>query len=176
MWHGCSRRPDRSDATPRAASAAPVPAPSHLHPRAPAHPCPTSQGDLLAVDLLHSPSIAQGKGKATGFRSWLAHPAGRDVVHMVWGIDTPRRIRCPGTVGWRNGLTRAPKVRQEPQRFNKSKYKDMYLGMKNSMTQEMLGSNCLESSFAEQEVRVLVDTKLNGRRQCARANKLLKGK
>lgn len=54
LWHGCSRRPNRSDATL-------VPASSHLHPRAPAHPCRTSQGDVLAVHLLCSPLITQGK-------------------------------------------------------------------------------------------------------------------
>lgn len=37
LWQGCSRHPDRSDATPRAASAAPVPgavSEAWLHPTA----------------------------------------------------------------------------------------------------------------------------------------------
>lgn len=60
LWEGCSRRPDRSDATPRAAPALwchPV------HPRAPLIPAPQAEhwGQISAENLLFSPVIAQGK-------------------------------------------------------------------------------------------------------------------
>lgn len=77
LWQGCSRHPDRSDATPRAASAAPVPgavSEAWLHPTAvPEPPLTPGQraggwGDISAANLLCSPLIAQGKAGAFSSR------------------------------------------------------------------------------------------------------------
>ena len=52
-------------------------------------------------------------------------------------------------------------------KFNKGKCKVLHLGRNNSMHLEMLGAAQLESSFAEKDLRVLVDNKMNVSQQCA---------
>jgi len=57
-------------------------------------------------------------------------------------------------------------------KFNKGKCKVLHLGLNNSVHQYMLEVNCLESSLAEKDLRVLVDTKLNMKQRCALAAKV----
>jgi len=52
-------------------------------------------------------------------------------------------------------------------KFNKKKCQVLPLGRKNSMHCYMLRTNCLESSFTENDLGVLVDNKLNMTQQCA---------
>ncbi|PKU45162.1 rna-directed dna polymerase from mobile element jockey-like [Limosa lapponica baueri] len=54
-------------------------------------------------------------------------------------------------------------------KLKKVKCRVLHLGMNTSMHQSMLG---LESSLAEKDLRVLVDTKLNVSQQCALATKV----
>ncbi|KAK4830236.1 hypothetical protein QYF61_009303 [Mycteria americana] len=56
-------------------------------------------------------------------------------------------------------------------KFNKGKYKALHMGKNNLRPQHMLGTAQLESSFAEKDMGVLVDSKLNMSQQCALATK-----
>ena len=56
-------------------------------------------------------------------------------------------------------------------KFNKEKGKVLHLGRNNPMHQYMLGATQLESSLAEKDLGVLVDTKLNMSQQCVLATK-----
>jgi len=55
--------------------------------------------------------------------------------------------------------------------FNKGKCLYLYLGRNNSMHGYTLGATQLESSFAENDLTFLVDTKSNMRQQCILATK-----
>jgi len=59
--------------------------------------------------------------------------------------------------------------------FNKEKSKVPHLGRISPMYQYMLGAAQLESSLAEKDLGVLVDTKLNMSQQCAFAEKTANG-
>lgn len=50
-------------------------------------------------------------------------------------------------------------------KLNKGKFKALHLGRSNSMYWYRLGTDCLESSFAEQDLGVILDNKLNMSRQ-----------
>lgn len=52
-------------------------------------------------------------------------------------------------------------------KFNKGKYKFLFLGKNNPRHQNRLGSNQLESSFAEKALGVLMDITLNMSQQYA---------
>ncbi|KAK4828911.1 hypothetical protein QYF61_001469 [Mycteria americana] len=52
-------------------------------------------------------------------------------------------------------------------KFNKEKYKVLHLGRKNPVHQYMLEATQVESSFAEKDLGVLVNTKFNMNQQCA---------
>ena len=54
-------------------------------------------------------------------------------------------------------------------KFNKEKCKVLHLGRNNPRHQYMLGATHLESSFAEKDLRILVDKKLTWIQQCALA-------
>ncbi|GAB0180750.1 mitochondrial enolase superfamily member 1 [Grus japonensis] len=56
-------------------------------------------------------------------------------------------------------------------KFNKGKCKILYLESKNPRRQYMLGATDLESSLAEKDLGVLVDTKLKVSQQCALVTK-----
>ncbi|KAK4818025.1 hypothetical protein QYF61_004149 [Mycteria americana] len=60
-------------------------------------------------------------------------------------------------------------------KFNKGKCKVLHLGRNNSMHQYTLGTNQVESSFAEKDLGILVNTTLNMGQQCALAAKVAKG-
>ena len=60
-------------------------------------------------------------------------------------------------------------------KFNKEKCKVLHLGRNNPTHQYMLGATQLESSLAEKDLGVLVDTKLNRRQQRALAAKRVNG-
>ncbi|KAK4825525.1 hypothetical protein QYF61_000038 [Mycteria americana] len=59
--------------------------------------------------------------------------------------------------------------------FKKGKCKVLHLGRNNPMHQYMLGATQLEGSLAENNLGVLVDTKLNMSQQCALAAKVASG-
>jgi len=52
-------------------------------------------------------------------------------------------------------------------KFSKGNRHVLHLGRNNPRHQHMLGTTRLESSFADNALRVLVDTKLNMSQQCA---------
>jgi len=56
-------------------------------------------------------------------------------------------------------------------KFNKEKCRVLHLARNNPMHQHMLGADQLESSLAEKELDVLVDTMLNMSQQCALVSK-----
>ena len=58
-------------------------------------------------------------------------------------------------------------------KFNKDKSQVLHLGWKNCMHWYGLGADCLESSFAEKDLGVLVDKKLNLSEQRALETKLI---
>ena len=60
-------------------------------------------------------------------------------------------------------------------KFNEEKHKVLQLGRNNPRHQYMLGAAWLESSFAEKDLGVLVDTKLNISQQGALATKKVNG-
>ncbi|KAK4830009.1 LOW QUALITY PROTEIN: hypothetical protein QYF61_008272 [Mycteria americana] len=77
-------------------------------------------------------------------------------------VDTPE-----GCAAVQRDLDRLEKwAERNLMKFNK-KYSILHLGRKNSMHQHMLGADQLESGLAENNLGVLVDTKLNMSQQCA---------
>lgn len=56
-----------------------------------------------------------------------------------------------------------------------NKYKILHLGKNNPRLQYMLGAAQLESRLIEQDMWILVDTKLNGRQKGALAAKMING-
>ena len=56
-------------------------------------------------------------------------------------------------------------------KFNRRYYRVLHLGKNNPIHPYMLAATQLESSFAENDLGVLVDTKLNTSQQCALAAK-----
>ena len=60
-------------------------------------------------------------------------------------------------------------------KFNKGKCKVLHLVRSNPMQQYMLGATQLESSLAEKDLEVLLDTKLTMSQQCALATKKANG-
>ncbi|KAK4828590.1 hypothetical protein QYF61_000042 [Mycteria americana] len=56
-------------------------------------------------------------------------------------------------------------------KFNKGECKVLHLGRNNPVHQYMLGATQLESSLAEKDLEILVDTKLNRTKQCTLAAK-----
>jgi len=60
-------------------------------------------------------------------------------------------------------------------KFNKGKYKVLHKGRKNTMHEYLLGATQLESSFAEKELWVLVNTEFNKIQQYALAAKKANG-
>jgi len=59
--------------------------------------------------------------------------------------------------------------------FSKGKYKVLHLGRNNPMQEYMLAVIQLESSLAEEDLRILVDTSLNMSQQCALAEMVASG-
>ncbi|KAK4810839.1 hypothetical protein QYF61_008811 [Mycteria americana] len=59
--------------------------------------------------------------------------------------------------------------------FNKGKGQFLHVRKTNPMHQYMLGADCLERSFSEKDLGVLVDTKLNMSQQCALVAKAANG-
>ena len=66
-------------------------------------------------------------------------------------------------------------VNRNLMKFNKEKHEVLHLGNNNSMYQCMLGAIHLESSLAERDPGVVVDTKLNMSQQYALATKKTNG-
>lgn len=52
-------------------------------------------------------------------------------------------------------------------KYNKGKCQVLYLRRNNPIHQYMLGDSQMESSFAEKDLGVLMDTKMNMRQKCA---------
>lgn len=52
-------------------------------------------------------------------------------------------------------------------KFNKEEYKVLPLGRNNPMHKYTLGADCLESTIAEKDLGVVVDTRLNVSQHCA---------
>ncbi|PKU33293.1 hypothetical protein llap_16403 [Limosa lapponica baueri] len=80
---------------------------------------------------------------------------------------------CRWREPWTTAMEQSIWADRNLMKFNKEKYK--VLGRNNPMRQYMLEADQLESSLAEKDLGVLVDTKLNMRQQCAPVAKAANG-